>query len=263
MATYAIGDIHGCYETLQALLAEIAFDATSDRLWLVGDLINRGPLSLDVLRWARDLGDRATMVLGNHDLHLIGRVLGARKPKKFDRFDDVLNAPDRDDLIEWLRHRPVLHHGEHHWMVHAGLHPQWSFARSQELAREVETELRSDGCGTLLRDYYDHADTTLRQALRAFVHVRTCRENGEECKFTGPPEEAPEGCLPWYERFPASEWRDTVVFGHWAALGYRHTDRVLALDSGCGWGNALTAVQLDSHAVTQVPLQDRIEGLDS
>ncbi|MEM7168187.1 MAG: symmetrical bis(5'-nucleosyl)-tetraphosphatase [Planctomycetota bacterium] len=261
MSTYAIGDVHGCFATLEKLLATISFDPARDRVWLVGDLVNRGPHSLNVLRWAAGLGANAKVVLGNHDLHLVGRALGARKAKRFDRFDEVLAAPDRDDLIDWLRQRPLLHAADSYTMVHAGLHPSWTFETAAAQARELEAELRSARCADLLRDYYEQPASAAHQALRTLVHMRTCNAAGDECKFTGPPEEAPAGCLPWYDHISDEAWRGTVIFGHWAALGYRRTKRVLALDSGCAWGQDLTAVRLEDEQVTQVPLQDTVEGL--
>ncbi|HJX29495.1 MAG TPA: symmetrical bis(5'-nucleosyl)-tetraphosphatase, partial [Thermoanaerobaculia bacterium] len=142
MATYAIGDVHGCFDTLQNLLRRIQYDRHQDRLWMVGDLVNRGPRSLDVLRWAAEEGDRIVVVLGNHDLHLLGHAWGVSQAKRRDALDEILAAPDRDDLLEWLRRRPVLHREDGHVMVHAGLFPAWSLDKAERLAREVEERLR-------------------------------------------------------------------------------------------------------------------------
>ena len=266
MSTYAIGDVHGCFATLEALLAEISFDSERDQLWFVGDLVNKGPRSLDVLRCVRDLGDRARVTLGNHDVHLIGRALGVRPHLQHDRFDEVLAAPDCSELVDWLRQQPVLVEAtvgdSAYAMVHAGLRATWTMQEARQLAREVEAQLRGNGCEALLRDYYDQPNAALQAALRVFVHMRACAADGAACKFTGPPEDVPDGYLPWYDRFSDEGWGGTVVFGHWAALGFRRMDRAIGLDSGCAYGRTLTALRLDDGAVTGVALQDVVEGLE-
>lgn len=170
MPTYVIGDVQGCFITLERLLARIEFDPSRDRLWFVGDIVNRGPSSLEVLRFIRDLEDRAIVVLGNHDLHLIARSRGARERKRRDTFDDVLNAPDRDALIEWLVRLPLLHREGDHVMVHAGLLPVWSLEDAEVLARKAEKSLRDD-----------RLSRTLRTAVDAFTRLRTCTKSGEMC----------------------------------------------------------------------------------
>jgi len=242
MATYVIGDVQGCFATLERLLARIDFDASSDRLWFVGDLVNRGPSSLEVLRRVRELGDRAVVVLGNHDLHLIDRVRGGRKPKRRDTLDDVLGAPDRDSLVEWLVERPLLHREGGYVLVHAGILPTWTLDEAESLARQAETALRKD-----------RVKKKLRTVVDAFTRLRTCTEDGEMClEFTGPPREAPKGCRPWFElaRIPKGA---TVLFGHWASLGLYVGRRVIGLDTGCVWGRTLTALCLEDGEVFREP----------
>jgi bis(5'-nucleosyl)-tetraphosphatase (symmetrical) len=267
MATYAIGDIQGCHRTLDRLLARIRFDPAADRLWLVGDLVNRGPRSLEVLRWARSLGRRVTVVLGNHDLHLLGRAFGTRPPKRHDTLDPVLEAPDRQDLIDWLRRRPLLYREGPHVLVHAGLLPSWTLEDAEGLAREVEASLGGSGPRRLLAAlaarrppvWGPELDAIDRQrvAVQSFTRLRTCRDDGEVCeRFTGPPEEAPEGCRPWFELRADGTAGRTVVCGHWASLGVRRQPGLMALDSGCFWGGSLTAMRLEDEEVFQEPLAD-------
>jgi bis(5'-nucleosyl)-tetraphosphatase (symmetrical) len=267
VATYAIGDIQGCDRTLQRLLRQMRFDPESDRLWLVGDLVNRGPRSLEVLRWARSLDARLTVVLGNHDLHLLGRALGGEPPKRRDTLDGILAAPDRDELVDWLRRRPLLHREHPFVLVHAGLLPAWTLEEAAGLAREVEAELGGPSPARLLKALAAQkpppwrpdlaAADRHRVAVQAFTALRTCRTDGRVCeRFTGPPEDAPEGCLPWFEiRQDASDGL-TVVCGHWSALGLRLQPGVMALDTGCVWGGTLSAVRLEDGQLFEEPLRD-------
>lgn len=266
MATYAIGDIQGCFLTLDKLLAQIRFDPVRDRLWLVGDLVNRGPRSLEVLRWVRRMGDRATAVLGNHDLHLIGRALGVRRAKPRDTLEAVLRADDCDELIEWLRRRALLHREGPYLMVHAGLHPAWTPAEAAALAREAEAALRGRRAKNLLESLPDDPPrwrpgmgrkARLRLALRTFTGLRTCRSNGEACSdYSGPPRWAPRGCMPWFDVPGRQSAKLTVLCGHWAALGMRVRQNLIALDTGCVWGRVLTAVRLEDRRIFQEPLAD-------
>jgi bis(5'-nucleosyl)-tetraphosphatase (symmetrical) len=265
MATYAIGDIHGCFKTLQKLLRKIDFDRRQDRLWLVGDLVNRGPRSLAVLRWAVEQEDRLVVVLGNHDLHLLARATGVSSPKRRDSLEEVLGAPDRDDLIGWLRTRPLLHREGGFTLVHAGLFPEWTPGQAAELARETEAVLRDGSAPGLLvsfeRKSDERWDETLqdgdrgdraRVALAAFARLRTLHPDGTMCSsFSGPPKEAPEGCLPWFEMPERRSRGETVIFGHWAALGLWLREGVAALDSGCAWGRELTALRLEDGKLFQ------------
>lgn len=262
MATYAIGDIHGHFETLQRLLRRIAFDRRQDRLWFVGDLVNGGPSSLAVLRWAVEQGDRIVAVLGNHDLHLLARAAGLSKVKKRDTLEEVLEAADRDDLLLWLRRRPLVHRNGKALLVHAGLFPSWSLDDAEALAREVEERLRGDDAAELLATIDQKAakcwsddlkgNDRARTALAGFAWLRTLDDEGRMCsEFTGPPPEAPEGCRPWFAVPERKSAAATILFGHWAALGLYVDHGVAALDSGCAWGGELTALRLDDGKIFQ------------
>ncbi len=260
MATYAIGDVQGCYDELQALLERVGFNRLHDRLWLVGDLVNRGPKSLEVLRFVKALGERATVVLGNHDLHLVTQHEGFEKKRKDDTFQDVLGAPDAGALVEWLRTRPMMH-AEGNWaMVHAGLLPPWSIEKSLSLASEVEQALRAPNYRDFLANLYGskpqrweddlaHWDR-LRVIVNAMTRMRFCtREGAMEFQVKGAA--PPAGYFPWYETRAAAE--AMIVFGHWSQLGLKLTDRVAGLDSGCVWGGALSALRLEDRWLVQVP----------
>ena len=262
MATYAIGDVHGCFETLQRLLRRIQYDQGEDRLWFVGDLVNRGPRSLDVLRWAAEQGDRIVVVLGNHDLHLLGLAWGVSPEKRRDTLGELLTAPDRDDLLEWLRRRPLLHRQDGHVLVHAGLFPVWNVDKAERLAREVEERLRGDGAAQLVASIEKKTPERwkgglegferARAALAGFARLRTIDEEGRMCsEFSGPPQEAPKGCTPWFSVPGRRSSGTTVIFGHWAALGLWRRDGVAALDTGCAWGRDLTALRLDDGKIFQ------------
>jgi bis(5'-nucleosyl)-tetraphosphatase (symmetrical) len=261
MATYAIGDVQGCFDELEALLARIRFDPARDRLWFVGDLVNRGPKSLEVLRFVRSLGDRAVVVLGNHDLHLICFHEGFARRRTDDTFDELLAAPDAKQLVDWLRTRPLLHVAGDFAMVHAGLLPGWTIEKATSLAREVETALRAPSYRDFLAQLYgskperwDDALTgwdRLRVIVNAMTRMRFCTREGV-MDFYAKGSEAPEGYLPWFETRPANE-RATLVCGHWSALGLKLTERLLALDSGCVWGGTLAALQLDDRSLTELP----------
>jgi len=250
-------------ESLSALLARIGDDPRRDRLWLTGDLVNRGPRSLEVLRWARDQGDRLVTVLGNHDLHLLARAAGLAAARRRDTLDDVLTAPDRDELIEWLRRRPLIHREGKLVLVHAGLLPDWSLAEAEELARELEEGLRGRHWMALLRDWRgaigswraDLAPSARRAlAMTAMATLRAVTADGAMRRdFNGPPAELPPGCVAWFDH-PRRRSRDArILFGHWAALGLVLRRDVAALDSGCVWGDRLTALRLDDDAVFQQP----------
>jgi bis(5'-nucleosyl)-tetraphosphatase (symmetrical) len=272
MATYAIGDVHGCFETLQRLLRRIQYDQREDRLWLVGDLVNRGPRSLDVLRWAMEEEDRLVVVLGNHDLHLLGLAWGVSPPKRRDALDEVLTAPDRDDLLEWLRRRPLLHRADGRVLVHAGLFPVWSVDKAERLAREVEERLRGDGAPDLVAAVDRKSPERwkggleglerARTALAGFSRLRTVDDDGRMCsEFSGPPKEAPKGCVPWFAVPGRKSAGTTVIFGHWAALGLWWEGGVAGLDTGCAWGRELTALRLDDGRIFQEPAVENRAGL--
>jgi len=263
MATYAIGDLQGCFEPLERLLSRISFDRARDRLWFVGDLVNRGPQSLDCLRFVKGLADTAVAVLGNHDLHLLCVAEGVEPARRRDTFADVLGAPDREALLEWLRMRPLMHVEGRFAVVHAGLLPEWSVDEASALAGEAEAALRApDHREFLDRLYGDEparwSDTLrgmdrLRVIVNAMTRLRVCEPNGAMAlSFKGEPGESSGGRIPWFD-MPARRSRDrTVVFGHWSALGLAMRSDVLGLDSGCVWGRALSAVRLEDRALFQV-----------
>ncbi|UCH53067.1 MAG: symmetrical bis(5'-nucleosyl)-tetraphosphatase [Pseudomonadota bacterium] len=260
MATYALGDVQGCLAALEALLARIEFDPKYDTLWFTGDLVNRGPHSLGVLRFVRSLGDRAISVLGNHDLHLLAVAAGASKHKSSDTFDDVLRAPDRAELLTWLGRRPLLHRDDDlgYTLVHAGLLPQWTTQQAAALAAEAQAALASaEGesffhhmYGDLPDHWHDglHGIERLRVIINAFTRLRYCdREGNMDLRHKGPPGTQPPDLLPWFT-VPARRSTDTcVVFGHWSTLGLHNANGVIGLDTGCLWGRSLTAVRLDSE----------------
>lgn len=258
MAVYAIGDVQGCFDALQELLAQLRFDRARDTLWFTGDLINRGPDSLAVLRYVRALGPGAVTVLGNHDLHLLAVARDVAKYKDRDTLDAVLAASDRDDLLEWLLHRPLLHYDSvlKIVLVHAGLLPSWNAVDATRLAREAERALIADSAAFLHHMYGgfpDHWREDLqgydrwRVIVNAFTRLRYCDLEGcMDLRHKGKPGSQPPDLLPWF-RVPQRRSRDArIVFGHWSALGRYHGDNVIGLDSGCVWGRALTAVRLDT-----------------
>jgi bis(5'-nucleosyl)-tetraphosphatase (symmetrical) len=260
VATYAIGDVQGCYDELARLLEKIGFDASRDRLWFVGDLVNRGPKSLEVLRFARSLGDAVVAVLGNHDLHLLA-VAEGQKSKHADTFQDVLGAPDRDALLAWLRARPVMHAEGRYALVHAGLLPQWTVEKSLALAKEVAAVLSSGDFSEFFRNMYGGTPERwsdslagwerLRVIVNAMTRMRFCTPGGA-MDFHVKGEDAPAGFVPWFETRPASE-EAVLVCGHWSALGLKLTPRLAALDSGCVWGGSLSALRLEDRWLVQVP----------
>lgn len=263
MATYAIGDLQGCFEPLERLVESIAFDPARDRLWFVGDLVNRGPDSLACLRFVRGLGDAAVCVLGNHDVHLLCVAEGVERARARDTLDDVLGAPDRGELLAWLRARPLVHVEGAHALVHAGLLPSWSVERARELAAEVEAELRGPDCrGFLARLYGDEPDRwsdelagieRLRVIVNAMTRLRVCDASGAMVlRFKGEPGEASDGWTPWFDMPGRRSAGHTVVCGHWSALGLCLRPDLLSLDSGCVWGRGLTAVRLEDRALFQV-----------
>jgi bis(5'-nucleosyl)-tetraphosphatase (symmetrical) len=269
LATYAIGDIQGCATTFERLLARIRFDPgpRGDRLWIVGDLVNRGPGSLAALRRVQAIArasDRHAVVLGNHELHLLARAAGVARPKKRDTLDELLAAPDRDRLLAWLRERPLLHREGRLVLVHAGLHPSWAVDRAETLAREAEAAIRRPGREAILTSIarggprvWDEGlsgESRVQAIVAALTLLRTCRADGMMClEFKGHPDDAPEGCLPWYA-IPHRRSRDArVVFGHWAMHGVQVASHHVATDDGCVFGRSLAAVRLDDDTVFTEP----------
>jgi bis(5'-nucleosyl)-tetraphosphatase (symmetrical) len=268
MATYAIGDVQGCYLELQSLLNNISFDAQTDQLWFVGDLVNRGSHSLEVLRLVKSLGDAAITVLGNHDLHLLAVAAGVAKPHPSDTLDDILHAPDREELLDWLRHRPLLHVENNYAMVHAGLLPNWTIDQAAQLAHEVEAQLRSAHYVDFFQNMYGNQPNAwdkkltghkrTRLIVNALTRMRVCTLQGEmDFKFKGEAQNIPRDYYPWFT-LPQRASRDTtVIFGHWSALGLRQQDNIIALDTGCLWGGTLTAIRLADRHIFQVECADK------
>jgi bis(5'-nucleosyl)-tetraphosphatase (symmetrical) len=268
MAIYAIGDIQGCLAPFKRLLDQISFDPRTDQLWLVGDLVNRGPDSLALLRFVRSLGDAVRIVLGNHDLFLLAAAEGIATVRHKDTIHDVLEAKDCSELMAWLRRQPLHYRKGSFLMIHAGVLPQWTIDESARFAREVEVVLAGREYRTFLHSLF-HGPTSqwnssltgqerLVSITRALTKLRTCTPTGEMSGFSGPPEEVPTGYVPWF-RIPHRKSADaTIICGHWAALGLCIEPNLLAIDSGCVWGRQLTAVRLEDRAVFQVDCSARL-----
>jgi len=263
MSIYAVGDIQGCYTELERLLQLIAFDRKKDQLWLVGDLVNRGSGSLEVLRLIKSMGDAAITVLGNHDLHLLAVAEGVAELHHSDTLDEILAAPDRDELLTWLRHQRLLYVQDEYVLLHAGLLPGWSVQQALRLAQEAEQALCGADYVTFLEKMYgntpDHWDDALtgykrlRVITNSLTRMRICTTQGEmQFKFKGEVGDVPEGYLPWFEIPQRASADTTVVFGHWSALGLIVRPRVIALDTGCLWGGNLTAIRLQDRKLFQV-----------
>lgn len=261
MARYAIGDIQGCLEELRALLARLRFSADRDELWFVGDLVNRGPDSLGVLRFVRALGDNARVVLGNHDLHLLAVAYGgsARRLRADDTLDAVLEAADRDALLNWLRTRPLAvrdtRNGYDDLMVHAGLVPQWSADDASQLAKEISRRLEHDPRELFAHMYGDEpvrwqpdleGDARARIVINALTRLRYCTADGRiDLRAKDAPGSQARELLPWFDVPRRASAISRIVFGHWSTLGVLRRAQLIALDSGCVWGGALTACNLD------------------
>ncbi len=268
MATYAIGDIQGCYHAFQALLARINFNPKVDELWLVGDLINRGNGSLEVLRWCYEHQDSLKVVLGNHDLHALVVAAGFVKAHKGDTLDALLDANDKDVLLSWLRHQRLIYQDDTllaapYLMVHAGLLPQWTAEQALSYAKEVEAALRGDGYLDFLAHMYGNLPSgwtdelsgldRLRVITNAMTRLRVCTEQGVmEFSFKGELADVPSGFVPWFDVQNRATRDSQVIFGHWSALGLQQRPNVYALDTGCLWGGQLTAMNLQTKAITQV-----------
>ncbi|TAK53124.1 MAG: symmetrical bis(5'-nucleosyl)-tetraphosphatase [Betaproteobacteria bacterium] len=260
MARYAIGDVQGCGGELQELLARLGFNPLHDSLWFVGDLVNRGPKSLEVLRAVRALGDTAIVVLGNHDLHLLAVAEGLARKRDDDTLDEVLAAPDRDALLAWLRARPLLH-VEGNWaMVHAGLLPEWTVARARALAAEVEAVLQGPDYRDFLAHMYGSTPAAwqdglegrdrLRVIVNAMTRIRFMNSAGHmQLKEKGAA--PPPGFSAWYDARPPRD-EPALVCGHWSTLGLKIDHRVAMIDTGCVWGGALTALRLEDRWLAQV-----------
>jgi len=261
MAHYAIGDLQGCHAEFMALLERLRFDPGRDRLWLTGDLVNRGPASLACLREVKSLGRAVTVVLGNHDLHLLALAFAPKTVRRRDReLEAVLEAPDAAELLDWLAARPLLHRDAAlGWtLIHAGVPPQWTLAQAEACAREVERALRKDPASMLKDMYGDGPDRwsadlegadRLRFTVNCLTRLRLVDRKGRLLlKYKGGLDDAPAGSLPWFRHPERATRHDPLVFGHWSALGYLAEPGLRALDTGCVWGGSLTAVRLDREA---------------
>ena len=267
MATYAIGDLQGCYDPLRRLLDYISFDPAADRVWLVGDLVNRGPASLEVLRFVKSLGAAATVVLGNHDLHLVMQAAGYGRASKEDTLAEVLGATDRDELLTWLRSQPLVY-VEGDWaMVHAGLLPSWTVAQAKALSDEVSAALMAADYREFLANMWGSEPNAwsdnlagwdrLRVVVNAMTRMRYITATGAmEFRAAGakaPLDRGPPGCLPWFAAVERASADHSIVCGHWSALGFHQEANLLALDTGCLWGGCLTAVRLEDRRIFRQP----------
>jgi len=270
MALYAIGDVQGCHAELCQLLELIGFSKRDDRLWLVGDLVNRGPDSLGVLREVIALGESATTVLGNHDFHLLTVAEGFRRPHREDTLDAILSAPDRDELVDWLAHRPLVVSDAGKLMVHAGLLPQWTPDVALALSGEVQSVLASERRRAFLGVLYGdeprrwsddlRGDDRLRVVVNACTRLRFCAADGTmELKEKRGAEHAPDGFKPWFAHDNRRSAGVTIVCGHWSTLDLELAPNVLMLDSGCLWGGTLTAIRFPDRRLFQVPSRQRIQ----
>lgn len=264
MSTYAIGDLQGCHQHFQHLLDLIGFNASRDRLWLVGDVVNRGPDSLKVLRTLMQLDDAVTMVLGNHDLHLLLVAAGMATEQPRDTLQPVLQAPDREILLDWLRRQRLFYREDEYALVHAGLLPGWSIEQAENLAQEVETVLRDKQTFLAFAprlygndpDYWKDSlkkENRWRVIVNAMTRLRVCTPEGKmNFAFKGNPTTIPAGYLPWFDAPHRASSTHTILFGHWSALGLRMERKLISLDTGCLWGSNLTAVRLEDRKVFQV-----------
>lgn len=259
MAIYAIGDVQGCYESLQRLLEKLRFDTSQDQVWFAGDLVNRGPHSLKVLRLVKSLKKSAIVVLGNHDLTLLAIAAGCVLPRRKDTVHDILQAPDREALLEWLRHRPLMHHDAklNFILTHAGVAPRWDLKQAIACAAEVEGVLRSPGYISFLSNmsgnepqrWHDNLQgmARLRFIVNAFTRMRYCYMDGTlDFVFKGPLGSQPGHLVPWFQVPSRPTYKSNIVFGHWAALGCFRDRGIYAIDSGCVWGARLTALRVDA-----------------
>ncbi len=274
MALYCIGDIQGCDSALARLLDEVDFSASRDTVYLLGDLVNRGPESAAVLRRCMAQGDALRPLLGNHDLHLLAAAHGARKPSRKDTLEQVLKADDRDAMLGWLRQQPLMrthtHAGERLAMVHAGLLPAWSVDEALALAGEVQEVLRGPGLSDFLHQMYGNGSDRwdpaltgmdrLRTIVNAMTRLRFCSAGGVmDFESTESAGEAPEGLMPWFD-VPGRRAAGTLVaFGHWSTLGLLDRSDTLALDTGCVWGGCLSAVRFGATLADRELLQVHCE----
>lgn len=264
MATYAIGDLQGCFFSFKDLLKKIQFNPAHDRLWFVGDLINRGPGSLDVMRWMLEHQSSVVTVLGNHDLHTLVVAEGFVSAHRSDTIQSLLDAPDAPELLGWLRQQPLVHFEHGYLMVHAGLLPEWTVDQALTLAAEVNVALQAPNYREFLQHMYGNDPKRwddgltgwdrLRVITNAMTRLRICSTEGEmEFKFKGELENIPNGYQPWFDLTQRASVNTSIVFGHWSALGLQHKNNVYSLDTGCLWGGHLSAMRLEDRQIFQVP----------
>ena len=264
MAIYAIGDLQGCYQSFRQLLDLVQFDPSNDQLWLVGDIVNRGPDSLVLLRFLKQAGNSTKIVLGNHDLHLLMVAEGLAKTSAGDTLQAILDAPDRDELLHWLRHQSLLHTENDFVMVHAGLLPTWTVKQARQLASEVEFALRHENFHEVFARLYgnlpNHWDDNLagyerlRLIVNAMTRMRVCTSDGLiDFTYKGKEAHIPAGHMPWFDVPSRASQHATIVCGHWSALGLKVREDLIALDTGCLWGGNLTAIRLGDRKIFQVP----------
>nr|AIA12231.1 bis(5'-nucleosyl)-tetraphosphatase (symmetrical) [uncultured bacterium] len=254
-----MGDIQGCYQPFMQLLETIQFNENTDTLWLTGDIVNRGTQSLEVLRFVKQLPARTRIVLGNHDIHLLAIMAGERQQHAGDTLTAILAAPDRDDLQEWLRQQPIMVSDKQlgYVMVHAGLFPFWDIAKAEMLAHEIETVLRGDDWRIQVKEMFGnepslwrddlHGAERIRCCINYFTRMRYCTLEGKlDLSFKGPEAAPDSGLIPWF-KIPGRKNSDMkIIFGHWASLmGHVEASHVYGLDTGCVWGEKLTAMRLE------------------
>jgi len=255
MAIYAIGDIQGCFDDLQRLLVKIKFDKTQDTLWFAGDLVNRGPKSLETLRFIKSLGKAAVCVLGNHDLHLLATAYGFAPKKNKDTLKAILEAEDREELLSWLRHQPLFHYNQYYCLIHAGLPPQWDFLMAKTMSLKIEGLLQGEHYLDFFAAMYGNQPDQwseylpekdkIRFAVNCFTRLRFCDESGKlDFKHNGELGSQPKHLLPWFRVPHRKSLGLHIVFGHWSALGYHEENNCYAIDTGCLWGGQLTALKL-------------------
>ena len=258
MAIYAIGDIQGCFDDLLNLLDVIQFDQQTDQLWFAGDLVNRGPKSLETLRFVKSLGPSAISVLGNHDLHLLAIANNRRKHKKKDSLDQILEADDCDELLNWLRHRPLFHYNDDFCLLHAGLPPQWGFSKTKKMARKAEKVLQGPDYLSFLNEMYgDKPDiwnsklkgmSKIRFIVNCFTRIRYCDARGRlDFKHKDALGSQPKYLYPWFKVPDRKSENMKIIFGHWSSLGYYQGDNCYGIDTGCIWGGKLTAIKLGEN----------------
>jgi bis(5'-nucleosyl)-tetraphosphatase (symmetrical) len=264
MATYAIGDIQGCFNSFQDLLKLIQFNQENDRLWFVGDIVNRGAGSLSILKWVYEHQDSVVMVLGNHDLHTLVLSEGYVRAHPSDTLDELLESKEAPRLLNWLRHQPLVHYDHELLMVHAGLLPSWSISQAISLANEVESALRGNDYCKFLESMYGNQPTSwsdsltgwdrLRVITNAITRLRLCTNEGVmEFKYKGELDQIPSPFVPWFQAENRESASTTIVFGHWSAVGLYRENNVIALDTGCLWGGQLTAMRIEDRRFFQVP----------